>query len=84
MFRVVSSPSPTLPHSLSIRLLYPAESPSSGSFLGSEVLAGGGVRGDLSEACSMLISQLGKMKITGQGWEDKSAFLELYRRKTKI
>ena len=80
MFHVASSLSPTLPQSLSIRLLYPAESPSSGSFLASDVL-GGGYKDDLSETCSVLISQLGKMKTTGQAWEDKFAFIEFYRGK---
>lgn len=81
MFHVSASLSLTLPQSLSIRLLYPAESPSSGDFLASEVLAGGGNKDDLTEACAVIIAQLGKMRMTGQAWEDKFAFLEFYRGK---
>ncbi|KAF8489121.1 hypothetical protein JB92DRAFT_2820141 [Gautieria morchelliformis] len=81
LFHVASSLSLALPQSLSIRLLYPAESPSSGSFLASDILAAGGYKDDLTEACSVLIGQLGKMRITGQAWEDKFAFLEFYRAK---
>jgi hypothetical protein len=82
IFQVASSLSPALPQSLSFRLLNPAESPSSGSFLASDVLVGGGQKDELAEASAVLIAQLGKMRITGQAWEDKVAFLEFYRGKT--
>ncbi|PSS37312.1 hypothetical protein PHLCEN_2v789 [Hermanssonia centrifuga] len=61
---------------MSIRLLAPSESPSSGSFLASEFSSGNDV---LSEASAGLIAQIGKMKRVGMGWEDKAAFLEFYR-----
>ncbi|KAF8528821.1 hypothetical protein BU17DRAFT_37834 [Hysterangium stoloniferum] len=83
IFEVASSLSPSLSQSLSIRLLDPTESPSCKSFLASDVLGGVGHLDELSEACSVLISQLGKMRITAQAWEDKKSFLEFYRGKAK-
>ncbi|SJL01948.1 uncharacterized protein ARMOST_05272 [Armillaria ostoyae] len=65
------------PPNVSIRLLAPSESPSSPTFLASDVL-GGSYNDQLSEACAALIAQLGKMKRTGMGWEDKANFLEFY------
>lgn len=66
-----------------IRLLAPSESPSSAAFLASEVLSSTG--GDqLSEACAVLIGQIGKLKRVSQGWEDKAAFLEFYGMKTSV
>ncbi|KAF8592602.1 hypothetical protein K439DRAFT_1643672 [Ramaria rubella] len=81
VFQVATSLSPSFSRSLSIRLLNPAESPSSGSFLRSDVLGGGVYKDELAEACAVLISQLGKIRITGQAWEDKVAFLEFYHGK---
>jgi hypothetical protein len=46
-------------------------------------MMGGDYKDALAEACAVLIAQLGKMRMTGQAWEDKSAFLEFYRGKTK-
>jgi hypothetical protein len=37
----------------------------------------------LSEACAKLIAQIGKLKQTAMGWENKSAFLDFYRNKRK-
>ncbi len=66
---------------MSIRLLPPAESPSSPLFMASEVVSGD-VGGDtLSAACAGLISQLGKLKKMSLSWEDKVSFLSLYREK---
>ncbi|KAK0453590.1 hypothetical protein EV421DRAFT_1887821 [Armillaria borealis] len=65
------------PPNVSIRLLAPSESPSSPTFLASDVLSGS-YNDQLSEACAVLIAQLGKMKRTGMGWEDKANFLEFY------
>ncbi|KAK0206508.1 hypothetical protein DFS33DRAFT_1315102 [Desarmillaria ectypa] len=65
------------PPTVSIRLLAPSESPSSPTFLASDVLTGS-YNDQLSEACAVLIAQLGKMKRTGMGWEDKANFLEFY------
>ncbi|KAG7449262.1 uncharacterized protein BT62DRAFT_945371 [Guyanagaster necrorhizus] len=65
------------PPTVSIRLLAPSESPGSPNFLASDVLAGSH-NDQLSEACAVLIAQLGKMKRIGMGWEDKANFLEFY------
>ena len=70
------------PQTVSIRLLAPSESPSSGAFLESEFHSGGATD-VLSEACAALISKIGKMKRVGLGWEDKAAFLDFYRGKKK-
>ncbi|KZS97783.1 hypothetical protein SISNIDRAFT_546835 [Sistotremastrum niveocremeum HHB9708] len=61
-----------------IRLLAPSESPSSGAILASEFLTSSGDQA--SEACAVLISQIGKLKRVSQGWEDKISFLEFYAR----
>jgi hypothetical protein len=48
----------------------------------SNVLPNGLDGGDaLTEASATLIAQVGKMKRTGLGWEDKASFLEFYNRK---
>lgn len=70
-----------MPSNVSIRLLAPADSPSAGSFVVSDVISGA-VSDQLSEACGALIATTGKLKRTGQGWEDKVAFLDFYRGKT--
>ncbi|KAK7695473.1 hypothetical protein QCA50_000109 [Cerrena zonata] len=72
-----------VPLTLSIRLLAPAESPSSRSFLLSDFLLGGYYDDQLSECCAALIAQIGKFKRTGMGWEDKAAFLEFYQGKKR-
>ncbi|EMD40656.1 hypothetical protein CERSUDRAFT_111238 [Gelatoporia subvermispora B] len=77
MFHLTTSLFPFTP---TIRLLVPSGSPSSGSFLLSEFLSEE-TDDPLSEVCATLIAQLGKMKRLGLGWEDKAAFLELYRSK---
>ena len=69
------------PLTLSIRLLSPSESPSSGSFLLSEFLTGGGYTDELGECCAALMAQIGRVKRVGMGWEDKAAFLNLYKGK---
>ena len=69
---------------MSIRLLAPSESPSSGAFLASDVLPstrGGTGSVTLEEACAMLIAGLGRVKRTGYGWEEKEHFLEFYEGK---
>ena len=79
------------PLSISIRLLPSSEAPSAPTFILSEVvsattLGGGGVDGGkdfVTEACAVLIAQLGKMKRVGAGWEDKIAFLEFYGAKRR-
>jgi len=68
---------------MSVRLLAPSESPSSQLFMVNEVITGVTGEDQLSEACASLIAQIGKMKRTGMGWEDKAALLELYQTKRK-
>ncbi|KAJ7667927.1 hypothetical protein DFH06DRAFT_1322493 [Mycena polygramma] len=71
------------PQAVSIRLLAPSESPSSQLFLASEVLTGSNETDPLADACAALIAQIGKMKRTGMGWEDKVSFLQLFHLKEK-
>ncbi|KAJ3811912.1 hypothetical protein F5876DRAFT_38565 [Lentinula aff. lateritia] len=71
----------TIP-ALTIRLLTQPESPSSPTFLINEII-GVSARDDLlTEACAVLISQLGKFKRMTMGWEDKMRFLEFYGSKS--
>ncbi|KAJ6538588.1 hypothetical protein B0H10DRAFT_2140517 [Mycena sp. CBHHK59/15] len=72
-----------VPQAVSIRLLGPSESPSSQLFLTSEILGGSNEADPLADACGSLIAQIGKMKRTGMGWEDKNSFLELFHTKKK-
>ncbi|KAH9045596.1 hypothetical protein EDB85DRAFT_1907523 [Lactarius pseudohatsudake] len=71
------------PLTMSIRLLPPAESPSSPLFMASEVVSGDVGADTLSAACAGLISQLGKLKKMSLSWEDKVYFLRLYREKQR-
>lgn len=81
MFKLATT---LVPLSLSIRLLAPSESPSSGAFLASEFATSGSEHDDmLADTCATLIAQIGKMKRVGMGWEDKAAFLEFYKGKRK-
>ncbi|KAF9469103.1 hypothetical protein BDZ94DRAFT_1245371 [Collybia nuda] len=66
------------PPAISIRLLTPSDSPSSPLFMASEVITGSAGEDQLTEACATLISQIGKIKRTGMGWEEKASFLEFY------
>ncbi|KAF8897442.1 hypothetical protein BD779DRAFT_1667422 [Infundibulicybe gibba] len=70
----------TIP-SISIRLLAPSEGPSSPLFIASDVISGTPGEDQLGESCAVLISQIGKIKRTGMGWEDKASFLDFYRKK---
>ncbi|TFL05702.1 hypothetical protein BDV98DRAFT_499855 [Pterulicium gracile] len=84
LFRICTSP---LPSALSVRLLSMNDSPSSGLFMVSDVAPGAGAGGEgdeFSECCAALIAQLGKMKRTGMGWEDKVAFEGFYKEKRKL
>ncbi|CCM04817.1 uncharacterized protein FIBRA_07010 [Fibroporia radiculosa] len=72
-----------IPLSMSIKLLSPTDSPSSGTFLASEFITQGKTDDILTEACAALIAQIGKIKRVGLGWEDKRAFLEFYRGKRR-
>jgi hypothetical protein len=62
---------------MTIYLLPSSESPSLGVFLSGDIVAAGGMD-FLTEACAMLMSQVGKLKRTGQGWEEKTSFLSFY------
>jgi len=66
------------PQPISIRLLAPSESPGSQLFMLNEVVPHTNGQNVLSEACAVLIAQIGKVKRTGMGWEDKVAFLDFY------
>ncbi|KAI9000919.1 hypothetical protein BD414DRAFT_473089 [Trametes punicea] len=79
IFRLASALAPL---TVSIRLLAPSEAPSSGSFLLSEFLTGGDYPDPLAECCAALIAQIGRFKRVELGWEDKVAFLRLYRGKS--
>lgn len=68
---------------ISIRLLAPSDSPSNQLFVASEVITEFAGEDQLTEACAVLIAQIGKMKRTGMGWEDKASFLDFYWRKCK-
>ncbi|KAI0776019.1 hypothetical protein BD413DRAFT_469414 [Trametes elegans] len=80
VFRLASTLAPL---TVSIRLLAPSESPSSGSFLLSEFLTGGTYPDPLAECCAALIAQIGRVKRVSFGWEDKVAFLRLYKGKNR-
>lgn len=72
-----------LSHTISIRLLSPTDGPSTGTFMQSEYLAGVQTDDPLTEVCAALMAQVGKIKRTGMGWEDKVEFLEFYKRSRK-
>ncbi|KAF8308797.1 hypothetical protein DL93DRAFT_2086438, partial [Clavulina sp. PMI_390] len=64
---------------VSIRLLPPSESPSSGSFIVSDIVTSGGSdRELLREACEALVAGLGKLKRTQLGWEEKAGLMQVY------
>ncbi|TDL29401.1 hypothetical protein BD410DRAFT_758222 [Rickenella mellea] len=70
------------PHTLVIRLLAQSESPSTGTFVVSDVIKDTLTTDDvLSEVCATLISNAGRMKRLGLRWEDKAKFLEFYATK---
>ena len=63
-------------------MLSPSDSPSSPLFIVSDVFKPEASSDDhLTECCAVLISQIGKLKEIGLGWEDKAAFLNLYKGK---
>ena len=72
------------PQSISIRLLPPAESPSSATFMASEVIGGtNAALADhemLRDCCEILIAGMGKAKRTQLTWEDKCALLEIMKK----
>ncbi len=52
--------------------------------MASEILAGYSGDDQLSETCASLISQMGKLKRMGMGWEDKTRFFEFYKGKGSV
>ncbi|KAI0796581.1 hypothetical protein C8Q75DRAFT_802270 [Abortiporus biennis] len=79
IFKLATTVSPL---TLSIRLLKPSDGPSSGSLLVSDFIHEK-CDDPLSEICAALMSQIGKVKRVGLGWEDKAAFFEFYSGKRK-
>ncbi|CAE6486569.1 unnamed protein product [Rhizoctonia solani] len=75
---------PALAQSLSIRMVAPSDSPSSGSFMASEVILDNGIApaDEISEACAVLMAQAAKLKRVGMGWEDKAA--DFYRKRKSL
>ncbi|KAJ3537242.1 hypothetical protein NMY22_g5679 [Coprinellus aureogranulatus] len=73
LFSLATSPSPL---SISIRLLSLSDSPSSQLFMANEYVSGSEGEDQLTETCAALITQIGKLKQTGMGWEDKASLLE--------
>ncbi|KIY73657.1 hypothetical protein CYLTODRAFT_365138 [Cylindrobasidium torrendii FP15055 ss-10] len=64
----------------SIHLLSPTDLPSSPTFLVSELFTE--LPSDpLSETCAILIAQIGRLKRTGMGWEDKYNLMRLVQNK---
>lgn len=63
---------------MSVRMLPLSESPSSQLFMVSEVISESAVD-TLSQVCATLMARMGKMKQVHFGWEDKVAFLDVYR-----
>ncbi len=79
IFSVATSP---LPQTFSIRLLSPSDSPGSPSFQLSEFVSSSGSNSDsLSPVCATLMSDIGRMKQVGLGWEDKTRFFEFFKSK---
>ncbi|KAF9452458.1 hypothetical protein P691DRAFT_721878 [Macrolepiota fuliginosa MF-IS2] len=71
IFRITRS---LAPHAISIRLLAPSESPGSQLFIASDYVKGTPGEDQLAEASANLIAQIGRLKRTGMGWEDKASF----------
>jgi hypothetical protein len=76
-----------LPRSAAVRTLHPSASPSSPSFLPSEILAQqpGGLAAARNQAtawrdaCAVVLAETGRTRrVVGMGWEEKGTFLEYY------
>lgn len=78
---VFSISSSLMPQTLSIRLLAPSESPSSDLFKASDFVSDTIGTVGLSEVCATLISDIGRLKRTGMGWEEKAALSTLMKQK---
>ncbi|WVF71123.1 hypothetical protein IAT40_005920 [Kwoniella sp. CBS 6097] len=88
LFSLLWTPTPLSQRSLHIRTLHPSASPSSPSFLPSEVLnnAPGGLDSAAKnpesvwrEACATVLAETGRVRRTkGMGWTEKGTFLEYW------
>lgn len=88
LFELLWTPHPAPKRSLTVRTLHPSASPSSPSFLPSEILAaapGGfdnaGKDGKAAwrEAIATVLAETGKVRrVKGMGWVEKAAFLEYW------
>ncbi|EIW70325.1 hypothetical protein TREMEDRAFT_67999 [Tremella mesenterica DSM 1558] len=87
------TPTPMPQRSLGVRMLHPSASPSSPSFLPSEILADhpGGLEGlgkngegVWREAVSVVLAETGKVRrVKGMGWVEKEGFLEYWNTKRR-
>jgi len=78
---------------MTIRTLHPTASPSSPSFLPSEILANapGGFdsagkdgKGAWREACATVLAETGRVRrVKGMGWVEKKGFLEYWDRQRR-
>lgn len=91
LLSLLATPSPLPSRTLHIRTLHPSHSPSSPSFLPSEILsaAPGGYdgvgkdgKGAWREAIAVTLAELGRVRrVRGMGWVEKSAFLDFYSKR---
>ncbi|CAD6890554.1 unnamed protein product [Tilletia controversa] len=63
------------------RLLHPHESPTSATFIGDAAAAAMAREDPISDACLTIIASLSRLRRTDVGWEDKEAFMQIYRRR---
>jgi hypothetical protein len=85
---LIWTPTPFQRRTLTVRTLHPAASPSSPSFLPTEILASapGGLEGVgkdgtgvWREAIATVMAETGRVRrVRGMGWVEKSAFLEYW------
>ncbi|KAL9935002.1 hypothetical protein V8E36_006078 [Tilletia maclaganii] len=64
-----------------VRLLHPAESPTSATFIGDAGAAALAREDPIADACLTIIASLSRLRRTDLGWEDKETFMQIYRRK---
>lgn len=88
--RFIYTPTPFPSRSMTERTLHPAASPSSPSFLPSEILSNtpGGVesagkdgKGAWREACSIVLAETGRIRRVRLGWVEKEGFLAYWEKR---
>ncbi|ORY26353.1 hypothetical protein BCR39DRAFT_579037 [Naematelia encephala] len=89
LFQTLYTPTPFQRRSLLVRTLHPSASPSSPSFLPSEILAAtpGGLagvakdgRGAMREAIGVVLAETGRVRrVGGMGWVEKKGFLDYWQ-----